>query len=177
MNGAAGGGRGGQNSGGGSRAIVQEQTSQGPKLLEIRPDDDESDIRRPDGRDEFKHILRASYLRIVGRIDEDILSSGSAATWYRPRRARPPGGERHLVEEDERRRRRCPRARKRPATPARREEAKSTDAGALAWDIGQKRPAQGGAKAAAASEWDGFSSESTRRKKTQGRRLDVVQTV
>ena len=31
-----GGGRGGQNSGGGSRAIVQEQTSQGPKLLEIR---------------------------------------------------------------------------------------------------------------------------------------------
>ena len=31
-----GGGRGGQNSGGGSRAIVQEQTSQGPELLEIR---------------------------------------------------------------------------------------------------------------------------------------------
>ena len=31
-----GGGRGSQNSGGGSRAIVQEQTSQGPELLEIR---------------------------------------------------------------------------------------------------------------------------------------------
>ena len=31
-----GGGRGDQNSGGGSRAIVQEQTSQGPELLEIR---------------------------------------------------------------------------------------------------------------------------------------------
>ena len=31
-----GGGRGGQNSRGGSRAIVQEQTSQGPELLEIR---------------------------------------------------------------------------------------------------------------------------------------------
>ena len=54
---------------------------------------------------------------------------------------------------------------------------KSTDAGALTWVIGQKRPAQGGAKGSSeASEWNGFSSESTRRKKTQGRRLDVVQT-
>ena len=55
---------------------------------------------------------------------------------------------------------------------------KSTDAGALTWDIGQKRPAQGGAKGSSeASEWNGFLSESTRRKNTQGRRLDGVQAV
>ena len=52
---------------------------------------------------------------------------------------------------------------------------KSTDAGALTWDSG-RRDLLRVVRKAAAKRVNGFSSESTRRKKTQGRRLDVVQT-